>query len=177
MRPKRDQRARRAQRAVVSTEIVDTLLGFIRTHWYSDAPKEAFLKDRSRLLEWVVFEAAGRLDGATVTLPGERYLKIHLTILREALTHGGRPTYIPAYLRHVVQSHWKIHWERYYEEAKTVTPRIEECLRDLAAGVGRKPDPIRDLAQAKQLLSTQRRERHTDRRQTAADARRQMDLF
>lgn len=177
MKPKRDQRARRAQRAVVSTEIVDTLLGFIRTHWYSDAPTEAFLKDRSRLLEWVVFEAAGRLDGATVTLPGERYLEIHLTILREALTHGGRPTYIPAYLRHVVQSHWKIHWERYYEEAKTVTPRIEECLRDLAAGVGRRPDPIRDLAQAQSLIRTTRRAKAADARESRAEARRQMDLF
>ena len=177
MKPKRDQRARRAQRAVVSTEIVDTLLGFIRTHWYSDAPTEAFLKDRSRLLEWVVFEAAGRLDGATVTLPGERYLEIHLTILREALTHGGRPTYIPAYLRHVVQSHWKIHWERYYEEAKTVTPRIEECLRDLAAGVGRRPDPIRDLAQAQSLIRTTRRAKAADARDSRAEARRQMDLF
>lgn len=177
MKPKREQRARRPQRAVVSKEIVDTLLGFIRSHWYQDAPETAFLKDRSRLLEWVVFEAAGRLDGASVTLPGDRYLEIHLTILREALTHGGRPTYIPAYLRHVVQSHWRIHWERYYEQAKAVTPRIEECLRDLAAGVGRRPDPVRELAQAKSLISTQRRERQTERRETTAAARRQMDLF
>jgi hypothetical protein len=162
---------------VVSKEIVDTLLGFIRTHWYQDAPKEAFLKDRSRLLEWVVFEAAGRLDGASVTLPGDRYLEIHLTILREALTHGGRPTYIPAYLRHVVQSHWKIHWERYYEQAKVVTPRIEECLRDLAAGVGRRPDPIRDLAKAQDLIRTTRRAKAADARDYRAAERRQMDLF
>lgn len=177
MRPKREQRARRAQREVVSKEIVDTLLGFIRSHWYQDAPREAFLKDRSRLLEWVVFEAAGRLDGASVTLPGDRYLEIHLTILREALTHGGRPTYIPAYLRHVVQSHWKIHWERYYEDAKTVTPRIEECLRDLAAGVGRRPDPIRDLAKAQDLIRTTRRAKAADARDSRAAERRQMDLF
>jgi hypothetical protein len=177
MRPKRQQRARRPQRDVLSQEILDTLLGFIRSHWYQDATPAEFLKARPRLLEWVVFEAAGRLDGACLTLPGARYLEIHLEILREALTHGGRPTYIPAYLRHVVQSHWRIHWERYYEEAKAVTPRIEECLRDLAAGVGKKPDPVRDLAQAKQLLAVQRRSRSTERAATRSAAKSQLELF
>jgi hypothetical protein len=177
MRPKRQQRARRPQRDVLSQEILDTLLGFIRSHWYQDATPAAFLKDRSRLLEWVVFEAAGRLDVACLTLPGARYLEIHLEILREALTHGGRPTYIPAYLRHVVQSHWRIHWERYYEEAKSVTPRIEECLRDLAAGVGRRPDPVQDLAKAQSLLRTQRRTQASETRAVRQESKRQMDLF
>jgi hypothetical protein len=177
MRPKRQQRARRPQRDVLSQEILDTLLGFIRSHWYQDATPAAFAKDRPRLLEWVVFEAAGRLDGACLTLPGARYLEIYLEILREALTHGGRPTYIPAYLRHVVQSHWRIHWERYYEEAKAVTPRIEECLRDLAAGVGRRPDPVRDLSQAQSLLRTQRRTQAAETRAVRQEEKRQMDLF
>lgn len=165
---------------MVSLEIVDTLLGFIKSHWYRDAPPGSFERDRSRLLEWVVFEAAGRLDSSSVTLPGDRYLDIHLVILREAITHGGRPSYIPAYLRHVVQSHWKIHWERYYEQAKIVTPRIEECLRDLAAGIGRRPDPVREMVQARQLLTTRRREKAEERaedRRTPPKGAGQMDLF
>jgi hypothetical protein len=171
------RRASRAQRDVVSAEIVETLLGFVRTHWYRDASPAQFSKDRSRLLDWVVFEAAGRLDSACVTLPGNRYLEIHLEVLREALTHGGRPTYIPAYLRHVVQSHWRIHWERYYEESKSVTPRIEECIRDLAAGVGRRPDPVQDLAKAQSLLRTYRRTHAAETRAVRQDSQRQMDLF
>lgn len=167
----------RRQRDVVSTEIVDTLLGYIRSHWYSGMPSELFAKDRPRLLDWVVFEAAKRLDGAAVTLPGARYLEIHLQILQEALTHGGRPTYIPAYLRHVVQSHWRIHWERYYDEAKAVTPRIEECLRDLAAGVGRRPDPVRDLSQAAALLADRRRSKAAEQRAKATSAAAQLDLL
>lgn len=162
---------------MVSTEIVDTLLGFIRSHWYQGAAPEAFAKDRSRLLEWVVFEAAGRLDSACVTLPGEQYLKIHLKILQEALTFGGRATYVPAYLRHVVQSHWRIHWETYYEAAKLVTPRVEEVLRDMAAGVGRRPDPVRDLAKAQDLIRTTRRGRVAETRAVRADEARQFDLF
>lgn len=156
---------------------MDTLLGFIRSHWYQGAPLDVFAKDRPRLLEWVVFEAAGRLDEAAVTLPGDRYLAIHLTILREALTHGGRPTYVPAYLRHVVQSHWRIQWERYYEEAKAITPRIEECLRDLAAGVGRRPDPVRELAQAQDLIATRRRTKAAAVRSARTAESAQLGLF
>lgn len=162
---------------MVSTEIVDTLLGFIRSHWYQGMPGEVFFKDRSRLLSWVVFEAAGRLDGAGVTLPGERYLSIHLSILRDSLTFGGRATYIPAYLRHVVQSHWKIHWDEYYEEAKKLTPRIEDAVRDLAAGIGRRPDPVRELAQAQSLLASKRRSTTADSTAVRAAKGRQLDLL
>jgi hypothetical protein len=171
------RRPRRQQREVVSTEIVDTLLGFIRSHWYREASPEAFAKDRSRLLDWVVFEAAADLDEKAVTLPGARYLEIHMTILREALTHGGRATYPPAYLRHVVQSHWRIHGETYYDEAKKVTPRIEDLLRDAAGAVARRPDPIRDLATAKKLLQTQRRTARQRAKDLASAESRQLGLF
>lgn len=167
----------RNQRAVLSEQIVDTLLGYIRSHWYREMPAEAFAKDRPRLLEWVVFEAAKRLDAAGVSLPGERYLEIHLGMMRDAVNFGSRAAYIPAYLRHVVQSHWKIHWEEHYEEAKRLTPRIEEAVRDLAAGVGRRPDPVREMAKAADLLGRTRRATSQARAGAAADTRRQMDLF
>lgn len=54
----------------------------------------------------------------------------------------------------VLQSHFRMHGEEYYEEAKSVRAVVEQTL--LMTGQMRSqnvPDPVRDLALARQLIA------------------------
>lgn len=102
---------------------------------------------------------ASWLNERAVTLPGDRYRAIMSGILIDAAAHlaQSKVTYLPAYLRQVVQSHWRIHGEAYYEEAKSMRNLVEHAV--IIAGKNRvaAPDPVRELAQAASLLRATKR--------------------
>jgi hypothetical protein len=137
----------------LAAEIRDSILDLIRTKFYS-GHAISFAKDRPRLLSWVVLYPASWLNERGVTLQGDRYRAIMSGILIDAAAHlaQSKVTYLPAYLRQVIQSHWRIHGETYYEEAKSMRNLVEHAV--IIAGKNRvaATDPVRELAQAASLL-------------------------
>lgn len=66
-------------------------------------------------------------------------------------------TYRPAWLRMVIQSHFKIHGEEYYEEAKSTRAIVEQTLLLVGKRPTAAPDPVAQLALANQVLATRKR--------------------
>lgn len=141
-------------RQITSDDLVDSLLSLIRTKFYQGHPV-SFAKDRPRLLKWVVLYPATWLNKRAVTLPSDRYKDILTEILMAAarFCEPTKVTYLPAYLRQVVTSHFQVHGDEYYEQAKSIRNLVDNAV--LMAGQARQtaaPDPVAELAAAARLL-------------------------
>lgn len=161
--------ARPARRQQTPQEIRDSILGFIGRHFYG-GDRVAVAKDTPRLLRWVVLKPAEWLDERGVTISADSYRDLFLDsksgVLMEAIRHGdlGSIRYRPAWLGQVVDSYLRIRGDRLYELAKRhQASLVGDLMAQVVAAVGgrtheNRPDPIRQLAQAAQLLkSTGRR--------------------
>lgn len=165
----------------VAADLRDTILGYIRTHWYQDLPPERFFADRSLLLRFVVLWPARWLAERGVSLPAERYKEIMVGggkvrgILPDAATLGEPAKNPIRYLGHVVQSHWRIHGETYYEEAKALRPRIDQLLSQIqtaaTAASGSRRTAVELMADAAALAAP------TKRRKAPAKPAAQLDLL
>ena len=137
-------------------ELTDACLEFLRRKFYNQPGDDrCFAQDRSRLLAWVVLWPAGWLNSRGVTIHGDAYREIFMKVFMQAAAHmESKVKYRPAYLRQVIQSHWKIHGEDYYEEAKSTRNLVDHTL--LVAGQARAtaPDPVKDMAAARQILTS-----------------------
>lgn len=137
-----------------SEELRDDLLGFIQRKFY---PGEgvAFAKDRRLLLKWVVLFPAKWLNEKAVTLPPERYREIFMKVMLEALACGntGAIHYRPAWLAKVIQSHFAVHGQELYDEAKSARSLAENALAVFGKLSRAEPDPVRELARAASLLA------------------------
>jgi hypothetical protein len=141
-------------------ELTDELLAFLERKFYPDEPVE-FIKDRTRLLKWAVLWPASWLNAKGVTLPAARYKEIFLNIFMDALRFGAtdKVRYRPAWLKMVIQSHFKHHGEKIYLEAKSARSLAEHVL--LVAGrpaSAPEADPVRELALANSLLRPTRKQ-------------------
>jgi len=136
-----------------SEELRDDLLGFLQRKFYA-GEAVAFAKDRRLLLKWVVLFPAGWLNERGVTLPPERYREVFMKVMLEALTCGntGAIHYRPAWLAKVIQSHFAVHGEEIYEEAKSARALAEHAVFMLGKLRKEEPDPVRELARAASLL-------------------------
>jgi len=156
----RNKRAERSQ--PTSPELIDSLLALIQSKFYRESGI-SFLKDRPRLLKWVVLYPATWLDSRGVTLPLLRIQEIMTKILIEAgrFCEPTKVTYLPAYLRQVVTSHFRLHGEDYYDEAKSMRNQVESVMLLTAmsgkVAARKDPDPVRELAQAASLLKPRKR--------------------
>lgn len=138
-------------------ELTDSLLDLLRRKFYA-GDDQSFFKDRTRLLAWVVLWPATWLNERGVTIHGDAYRSIFLKVMLQANSHRSeRITYRPAWLRMVIQSHFKIHGEEYYEEAKSARAIIEQNMLLLAQRPATTPDPVAQLALANQVLATRKR--------------------
>jgi hypothetical protein len=154
-------------------ELLDELLAFLERKFYAGHPLN-FAKDRPRLLDWVVLWPATWFDSRGVTVPTDRYREIFTSVFMDAAAFqkASKITYLPAYLRQVIQSHFSHHGESYYEAAKSMRNLVEATL--LATGrcaAKTEPDPVRELAHAHRLLVTSRRAKKS------APPARQLGLF
>jgi hypothetical protein len=145
-----------ARKQPTPQELLDQILDFLQRKFYEGHPV-SFAKDRPRLLDWVVLWPAKWLDDRGVTIPADRYRDIFFTVFLDALACGntGNITYLPAYLAKVIQSHFAMHGDEYYAEAKSMRTLVENSI--VLAGRLAKPeaDPVSDLArvaQASRLL-------------------------
>ena len=159
MKPKRPQ-----TKQPTSPELRDACLGVLRSKFYGNSPDEvkAYNQDRSRLLAWVVLYPASWLNKRGVTIHGDDYRAAFVKVFIQAAAHvESKVKYRPAYLRQVIQSHWAIHGEDYYEAAKSVRNLADHAL--LVAGQMRQnaPDPVAELAKAAALLKPAVRKKKT----------------
>ena len=145
-------------RQSVAQDLRDDLLRLLWQKFYEGQPDAAkcFAQDRTRLLQWVILWPARFMHGKGFTLTGDRYKQIFTEIILEAIRHGNttKVGYPPAWLKTVMQSHWKTHWEEYYAQAKAVGTQAEHALMVLGRlQVRPEPDPVRQLAAAGALLA------------------------
>ena len=140
----------------LSEELTATLLDFLRRKFYTEpGDDKRFFQDHTRLLGWVVLWPAAWLNGRGVTLHGDAYREMFFKVFFQAAAHmESKARYRPAYLRHVIQSHFKIHGEEYLAEGKNIRNIADHLL--LIAGQARKPapDPVREMANARQILTS-----------------------
>ena len=138
-------------------ELLERLLCFIQIKFYQGEAVE-FQKQRADLLRWVVLWPAGWLNNRGVTLPPDRYEAILKSVLLDALNFGRQEKikYRPAYLKMVVQSHFKHHEDEIYDEAKAVRHAIEAAMGIAGRAVAPVPNLARDLTAAAKLLKAAR---------------------
>jgi len=138
-------------------DLVTSLLDFIRRKFYPDHAIQ-FAKDRPRLLSWVVLWPARWLDSRGVTLPSDEYRRLLESVLMDALRFGtaSKVTYLPAYLKQIIQSHFSHHGEEIYEKAKSTRTLAERALLVTGQLPSTRPDPVRDLAAAARLLQAKK---------------------
>jgi hypothetical protein len=138
--------------------MTDACLEFLRGKFYRDDDRR-FAQDRRKLLLWVVLWPASWLNERGVTIHGEAYKQIFFKVMLQADMHRAeRIKYRPAWLKMVVQSHWRMHGEDYYEEAKSMRSVTEKLLL-LTGAAQAAPDPVKDLAAARSILTA-----HTPKR-------------
>ena len=139
-------------------ELRDSLLAFLERKFYQGHRIE-FVKDRPRLLDWVVLWPARWLDNRGVTIPAERYREIFMSVFMDGLRFGNveKVTYFPAWLAKVIQSHFAVHGDEIYDEGKNLRAILERTLLVAGRQVAPAPDPVRELAQAARLLKAPKR--------------------
>lgn len=157
MRPKPQRRAPSRKQAT-PVELRDELLAFLERKFYQGHRIE-FVKDRPRLLAWVVLWPAKWLNDRGVTIPADRYREIVMGIFMDSLRFGQveKVTYFPAWLAKVIQSHFAVHGDEIYDEGKNLRTVVETTTMALGRLQVASPDPVRELAQAARLLKTKKR--------------------
>lgn len=147
-----------------SPELIAACLDFLQRKFYPAHPIP-FSKDRPRLLAWVVLWPARWFNKRGVTIPATRYREIFMTVFLDAIAHGhqSKVDYPPAYLAHIIQTHFQHHGEEYYEEAKRHRENLSEnaLLKSILAGQlqpsAAQADPIREMANAARLLAPKKK--------------------
>lgn len=145
---------------ITSQELRDDLLRFVEQKFYPGEAVE-FAKDHSRLLQWVILWPASWLNQRGVTLPADRYREIFTKVFMQAVQLGAtdKIRYRPAYMKMVIQSHFKIHGEEYYAEAKSARSLAEHALLSVGKVNVAAPDPVREMAKANGLLAASKTRR------------------
>ena len=134
-------------------ELLESLLHFVEAKFYPGHPVP-FAKDKPRLLSWVILWPAAWLAGRGVTLPPDRYRNLIQKILIQAQANSAEEIkYLPAWLRQVVQSHFRMHGDEIYDEAKAIRNLTEQALKNLSVGAKNAPDPVTELARINRLLN------------------------
>ncbi|HEV2692409.1 MAG TPA: hypothetical protein VG347_05885 [Verrucomicrobiae bacterium] len=134
-------------------ELTDSCLHILRSKFYQGDDK-CFYQDRALLLKWVVLYPARLLNKQGVTLHGDQYREIfHKVVIQAAAFVTSKVKFRPAYLRQVIQSHFKIHGEEYYDQAKAVRNLADQALIVLGTLRPPMPDPVQEMAKAADILS------------------------
>jgi len=148
----------------VSFEIVSDLVNAIRTQFCPDMPQKEWYQDNFNFIRrQVVMWPAAFIYGKGFTLPPERFKEILFGIFNTVKTNGdtGNVTYWPAYLSKCVQSHFKIHWEEYYNEAKAIRNKVDSVFFAVsrAQEAARGADPVEAIAMAQRAMTTAHRKK------------------
>lgn len=137
----------------ISEELRGFCLSFLQRKFYTGRDRE-FTKQRQDLLRWVVLWPAQWFDRRGVTIAPDQYREIFEKVFMDSIRFGDIENiqYPPAWLAKVIQSHFHIHGEDYYEAAKSVRTMTENALLYAQKHPTQAPDPVRELAQAARLI-------------------------
>lgn len=130
MKPKRPEAPVRLQ--TTSKEVLEGLLALVQRKFYAGEAVQ-FAKDRRHLLQWaLLWPARHWFKEKEVALPEARYQEILSKVIIEAAAFQTGPIrYRPAWLGEVIQSHFRIHGEEIYAEAKAMRTLAEHTLLQL----------------------------------------------
>lgn len=136
-------------------EVLESLLGLVQRKFYQGQAVE-FAKDRKRLLQWaILWPARHFFNPKGVTVPAERYRELLTQIIMDAVVHGAEKVrYRPAWLMQVVQSHFAIHGEQIYTEAKSARALAENTLLAVGKLPVRNDGLVDQFTAASRLLDT-----------------------
>ena len=162
MKPKNFQRLRQP----TPEELTDSCLSILRAKFYMlPGDEKCFAQDRKRLLKWVVLFPAAWLNSKGVTLHGDQYREIFVKTFIQAASHvQSKIQYRPGYLRHVIQEHFRHHGEDYYDQAKATRNLLDQTMVALSQARPAAPDPVREMASARQILTTGQAKKTTPKR-------------
>lgn len=167
--------ASRVARPVQQTPqaVLDALLGLVRRKFYQD-DDSSFFKDKWHLLQWaLLWPAREWFRPKAVELPPDRYQAILSEVIINAAMHGAEKVkYRPAWLAQVIQSHFSVHGDEYYEEAKAIRTQVERELLMLGKLPTKVASVVTDFTAASRLLDGTK-----PRRKMAQHAPKQGDLF
>ena len=148
-------------------ELIQDLLGVIRSQFYADAGPKKWAQDLSFVRKHVVLWPASWLNSRGVTLRPDRYRDLVLGVLNEVKRHGqtGAVRYWPGYLKHCLQEHFRHHGDEVYAEAKSMRTTLETAMLAARSRVSDQPGrQIQELANAYRLATLPARRQK--RRQT-----------
>jgi len=154
LKPNRIAGAAARPRQQTPAEVLDALLDLVKRKFYA-GEAVPFAKDRRLILQWaLLWPAREWFTPRAVTVPAGRYREILAGILVEAAAHQTGPIhYRPAWLGQVIQSHFSIHGEEIYQEAKSARTLAEHALLSIGSvSVARPERAVEQLAAASRLL-------------------------
>jgi hypothetical protein len=158
----------------VTKDLLGDLMAAAKT-FYADCPDRWFA-DQHFIKHRVVTWPAAWLNSRGVTLPPERYKAIMLGIFETIKQHGMTEAvrYWPGYLLKCVQSHFKIHEDEIYNEAKAMRNRTEAAMRVCqgALKASKSVDQVSAMAEVHKALVGAHRRKAADR-----PSGKQMSLF
>lgn len=126
-------RSNQRNRQSTPKDVLDALLRLVEGKFYQGDGKR-FNQDKKRILVWaLLWPAREFFNKKEVAVPAARYQELLTGILIEAAMHADEViNYRPAWLARVIQSHFEIHEQAIYDEAKAVRNVAENAL--LAVG-------------------------------------------
>lgn len=156
MKPPKTARPRQQ----TTPEILEALLGLVQRKFYV-GDGVSFAKDRRPILQWaLLWPAREWFAPKAVSLPAARYQEIMTKIIMEAsVFQADKIRYRPAWLARVIQSHFSIHGDEIYDEAKALRTVAENALVSLGKLPTREDGLVKDFAAASRLLEKSRRPR------------------
>lgn len=140
--------------------MVNQLLNVVRRPFYEDLPPERFFQDQNVLERNVMLYPAHWLAARDVTLPSHRYKRIVLDVLQTIQRHGdtGQIQYLPGYLAHCLQTHFRHRGDGSYEEAQALRSLSGDVIATFAKLPSRnEPDLVPTLAALRTELAPKQR--------------------
>lgn len=138
-------------------ELVDDVMGMIRAQFYAGAKPGVWQQDQHYIRREVVLWPASWLREKGMVLPAGDYKRLLVEKLVDMKAHMqvAKFTYLPAYLRQCVQSHFRVHEDAIYAQAKAVQAPLAAVLRGIKPGAA--PDVIEPLSAAHAVLVSHRK--------------------
>lgn len=131
----------KAEKLPGGEDLIRELVGLLQRVFYPETvgvgvKARPFYQDLDMLRQAVAYPAAHIRDYGTGEFSAERYAAIFREIVQKVALHGtpaGQMRRRGAYILHVVQDHWRHHWETYRLESRTAGDRVAGLLEQAAS--------------------------------------------
>jgi hypothetical protein len=144
----------------VDEQLVGRLMALIRGQFCGDMTPKDWAQMSNFIRRNVVLWPARFITGKSFTITGARYEQIMREIFDDIKRKGntGAVRRWPGYLMMCVQSHFKINWETYYRESKSVSNIALHTMATLGK-VGSQDKTVEALAMAQKVLASKHEKR------------------